>query len=39
MMVTDCDYCGKIGLVVDDQAGGKICKCCLAKDTGDGGRD
>lgn len=32
-MVTDCDYCGEISLVVDDQAGGKICSCCLAKET------
>ena len=27
-MCTDCDYCGKIRIVKDDGAGGKICASC-----------
>lgn len=30
-MVTDCDYCGEIAQVTNDNAGGKICQTCQTK--------
>lgn len=28
---TDCDYCGNIAMVTNDNCGGKICRSCRAK--------